>query len=310
MAEAVEFEHFIGLNVIPKSAIFHPNGQKYVFSSGASLVIGDLIDQHVQSFLTKHDDNIISLALSSSGSRIASGQKGESADIYVWDYDTLEALYRFEEHDFAVQDLSFSEDEHLLASIGHEDDGKLIIWDMSNGCIVATANNVPQGTACVKFGGFVKDIKRRDTSHYLIVTAGADGAVMWDLDPYSGDMMSIKLVGEVRATLSRCITDISFSNDREYLYGSTTSGDYIIASIKANKILHAQQATKMKLNAILVTASGIVIGCGDSSVKLYNTQGDFKGQACLDGSVASLSLSPDQLEVGTVHNSDLVAAIA
>lgn len=300
MTEAVEFEHFIGLNTIPKSAIFHPNGQKYIFSSGANLVIGDLIDPHIQHFLSNHDDIITALALSPSGDIIASGQSGDHSDIYVWDYHTHKALYKFEEHDYSIQDIAFSDDGKILATIGNADDGKLIIWDLSNGCIIASANNIPVGTLCVTFGGFVKDIKRRDTSHYLIATAGSDGVMLWDLDPYSGDMLPMKLTGEARATITRCITDLSFSNDKEYLYGATTSGDYIIASIKANKILHAQQATKMKINAILYYSGGIVLGCGDCSVKVYTLNGDFMGQLLLDGPVISLSQSPDKLEVSFI----------
>ncbi len=165
MAESVEFEHFIGMNMIPSSTLFHPNGQKYIFSSGASLVIGDLIDQHSQQFLRRHDDSITCIALSASGRVLASGQRGENSNIYVWDYESQQLIYSFEEHDFAVQHIAFSEDEKLLASIGSDDDAKLIIWDLSNGCIVASAGRLAQGTTCVCFAGFVKDIKRRNTSH-------------------------------------------------------------------------------------------------------------------------------------------------
>ena len=76
MSASVEFDRFIGLNVLPSGALFHPDGQKYVFSSGGNIVIGDLIDSNQQVFLREHDDFITCLAVSSSGKYLASGQTG------------------------------------------------------------------------------------------------------------------------------------------------------------------------------------------------------------------------------------------
>lgn len=167
---SLEFEHFIGLNTIAQAALFHPNpsgsGFKYLFSSGANVVIGDLEDPHSQEFLRGHDDNVSCLAVSSTGRFVATGQRGEHADIYVWDYSTKKAIYRFEEHDRLIVALSFSDDEHILASIG--EDGNMILWDMSNGCIICSAARLPAGTTCVQFAGFIRDIKRRNTDRYQV----------------------------------------------------------------------------------------------------------------------------------------------
>lgn len=297
MSGSVEFEHFIGLNAIPTGAIFHPNGQKYIFSNGASVVIGDLIDPHIQSFLNHHDDYINCLALSASGKYIASGQKGDHSDIVIWDFESHEIVHQFEEHDHMIQSMSFSHDEKILASVGNEADGKLMFWDLSNGCIIASASNLPAGTQCLQFGGFVRDIKRRDTDSYLLCSAGNDGMQLWGLDPYSGDLSSFKLTGEVRATINRQVTAVSFSADREYLYGATTSGDYIIASLKARKILQAVQATRNSVNSILACDDGVVTGCGDGTIKLFAIDGSFKLQVSLDGAVLGLSYSADCSEV-------------
>lgn len=215
----------------------------------------------------------------------------------MWDFHTRQLLYTFEEHDFKIEALAFSDDEKLLASIGSPEDGKLLLWDMSNGCIVASANKIPIGTTCVKFGGFVKDIKRRNTDKYQLCTAGNDGLMIWELDPYSGDMESYKLLGEVRATISRYVTDISWSDDFEFIYGATTSGDYIVASLKYRRIMQAVQATKMGLGCILYHSGGIVIGCGDSTVKFFNSQYAFQSEIRMDSPVVSLSFSPDRLEI-------------
>jgi cilia- and flagella-associated protein 52 len=181
---SIEFEHFMGTNTIPQGAAFHPDNQKYVFAAGATVVIADLLDPHNQQFLRFHSDTVNAIAVSACGRFIASGQIGEQSDVIVYDYSNQTLLYRFEEHDHGIQCLAFSEDSKLLASIGM--DNQLILWDLSNGCIVTTSSKLPPQTSCLSFLGFVKDIKRRDTNHYQICTAGAVGILLWDLDPYTG----------------------------------------------------------------------------------------------------------------------------
>lgn len=301
---SLDFEHFIGLNAIPQGALFHPDGQKYLFSSGALIVIGDLIDPHTQDFLRGHDDSVTTFAVSRSGTLIASGQTGTRADIIVWDYATRRILYRFEEHDHAIQALAFSEDGKILASIGNSDDGNLILWDMSNGCIITSAARIPAGTTCITFAGFVKDIKRRDTSHYQFYTGGRDGVMIaWDLDPYTGEMTQTRVVTDnARANLTRHILGLAVSADYETIYAGTTSGDYLIISIKNQRILRAVTATRTAVHSILYTKDMVILGCGDKSVKIYHTQGDFLRQVDLDGAIYGLSLANDQLEVsGNCH---------
>lgn len=94
--------------------------------------------------------------------------------------------FRLEEHDTAVMEMSFSHDDCLLATMGGLDDNKLVVWDMSNGYIVAILPRLPLPTACISFAGFVRDVKRRDTPNYQLVSAGNGNIVFWSLDPYAG----------------------------------------------------------------------------------------------------------------------------
>jgi WD40 repeat protein len=296
----VEFEHSIGNSVVTNGACFHPNGQNYIYCAGWNVGVGDLTNPHSQHFLRGHDGYITALALSPSGRYVASGQLGDHSDIIVWDFESRRKIFSFEEHDHKIQALAFSHDERILVSIGNSDDGNLIAWDLSNGCIIASAARIPLGTTCLALGGFVRDIKRRDTSHYLICTGGRDGLVLWDLDPYSGDLVSERLVGDARATISREVTGISFSYDRELIFASTQSGDFMIASCKAKRIKKAVQATKLGLSSIVAFRGGLAVGGGDGSLIIFDDEEPFqaRSQSSLDGSsVISLSLSADHLEV-------------
>ena len=78
MSATLEFDRFIGLNVLRNGAILHPNGKSYIYSSGGNVVICDIDDTHNQSFLREHDDFITCIALSTSGKFLATGQTGIS----------------------------------------------------------------------------------------------------------------------------------------------------------------------------------------------------------------------------------------
>jgi WD40 repeat protein len=298
MATSVEFEHSIGNTVVTNGVCLHPNGQNYLYCAGWNIGIGDLTNPHSQAFLRGHDNYITCLALSPSGRLISSGQLGDHSDIYVWDYESRRKIFSFEEHDHKVQALSFSLDEKILASIGSTEDGNLFLWDLSNGAIIASAR-LPRGTTCVVNGGFVRDIKRRDTRNYLMCTAGKEGVMLWNLDPYTGDMTNTRVVGDARATITREVTAITFSADLEYIYAATQSGDFMIISCKAQKIIRAVQATKLGLISIAAYDRGIVVGGGDGSLTIFDNL-DFTAasRSTLDGtSVVGLSLSSDKLEV-------------
>ena len=314
MSTSVEFDHCIGLNCRTKNGlIYHPNGQNFLYSSGGNIIIGDLTDPNVQHFLRKHDDIITSLALSPSGKYIASGQLGENSNIHVWDFEERRLLMTLEEHDHMVQCMSFSHDEKLLATLGGFEDGKLIIWDLSNSCIVGVNNKLPAGTVAISNGGFVKDIKRRNTENYLLCTGGKEGLMGWDLNPYTGDLIPLKLNGDPRATPTRQITDVAFSEDKELIFGSTTSGDFVVANVRYQRIVSAIPATKMGLGCILGFRGGVIVGGGDSFIKVFNREFELQNQTQLDGAVTNMSLSPDSLEIiastsnGTIYRVNIAA---
>ena len=178
-------------------------------------VKSSLTDTHDQTFLRGHTDTVMVLQMSpsvrwqsspsspptrpahrtaprhvSQGKLLASGQAGTESDVLVWDAESNELLYRLEEHDGGVVDLAFSDDERLLASVGSASDGKLVIWDLATGAIVTTLAQQPKPTRVVNFGGWTRDVKRRDTGLYQFLTAGPGGVMLWSLNPLDGSTQS------------------------------------------------------------------------------------------------------------------------
>lgn len=74
----------------------------------------------------------------------------------VWSFQERSLLYRLAEHDHGVAFVDFSHDDRLLLSGGVPEDRKILIWDMSNGCIVAIVQHEPVPTTVAAWGGMVR----------------------------------------------------------------------------------------------------------------------------------------------------------
>lgn len=87
---------------------------------------------------------------------IASGQGGHNSDVIVWSFEERSILFRLSEHDHGVAFVDFSNDDRLLCSGGGPEDKKILVWDMSNGCIVAVAQQDPAPITVAAWGGMVR----------------------------------------------------------------------------------------------------------------------------------------------------------
>lgn len=295
----IELEHAIGFAcAVPGGLRYHPNGRDFVYTAGGCIVVGDFTDPHNQSFLRGHDANISCLAMSASGRFLASGQYGENADVVVWDFAKKKLLYRFSEHDHGIAAIAFSDDERLLVSVGDATDKKMFVWDIATGCINASTTMQPLPTNIVAFGGMVKNIKRRATTNYLISTAGDGKVFLWSLNPFSGELASVQVA---TSSYKREYTCFLFSEDREWLYAGTTTGDFACISIKSRSLLSF--VTVCSGGVLSLTSPGknrLVASGGDGTVKTFVGEGKEwldEGSVRVDGMAQNVSASGDAGEV-------------
>merc|ERR1719258_554359 len=87
--------------------------------------------------MSGHDDFITCIALSREGHLIASGQQGNCADVLLWDVDTREVRYRWQEHDHGISCLAFTRDDAIVISVGNVFDKRAFVWDCNSGLILA-----------------------------------------------------------------------------------------------------------------------------------------------------------------------------
>ena len=295
---SVELEHHIGQSTSPQCLAIHPSNQLYLYSSGANLITASLTSTTKQRLLPPiHDAPISCLALSPSGRFGVSAQEGEFSNVYVWDFNREQVLYSLEEHDNKVQALGFSHDEKLLATLGGEGDGKLIIWDLSNGMIVSSSGKVPPETICLALGGFVRDVKRRETHKYQMCTGGRNGVVLWELDPFTGVLEAFPAIAEARGTTSRYISAVAYSLDGEKVIALTTTGDFLIVSLRTRRIVGAVAVAKAALESIAIYHGGMIIGCADRSLQIFDRNCEFKRSIRLPSPAVALSVTLESPEV-------------
>jgi WD40 repeat protein len=268
MADDVELEHAIGYSGEYSRALWlHPSGQHAFYITGACVVVTEL-SSHSQTFMRGHDDFVTCLALSPSGRLIASGQRGYNADVIVWDFENGgRILFRFGEHDHEVSVLDFSHDSRLLLSAGNATDGKLFIWDMFTGCIVTSLPLTPRPTLALRFGGFRKDIKGRPIDRYQFCSAGEKVAVVWSLNPFTGELENEAL--NLGPTV-RTFTCAAFSSDERYLYLGTSSGDFLVVLVKNLHVICTQPACSQGVASLhAFSPDQVFVGGGDGSLSLW-----------------------------------------
>ena len=301
---AIELEHAIGYSAeFLKSIFFHPNQKNYLYITGACVVIGDLSDPQGQSFLRGHDDTVTCLAMSLNGTFIASGQKGYNADVLVWDFASRKLKYQFSEHDYEIRCLDFSSDERLLCSCGNPADNKMFVWDCYTGCIVSSVGLNPNPTICIKFGGFLKDIKGRPVEKYQFATSGNKRIVMWSLNPYTGDLENqvMNCGSAVREYQSLEFTP----NGEKYFIAGTTSGDFLVFQMKNYHMFCMQSVCGKGITGIVaLSEENFLFGGGDGTLSLWTVQGarSFEtNRTTVAGGVSTLAPSQDlsSIIVGT-----------
>lgn len=283
---------------VPEGLILHPDDEHLVYPLGSNVVVKNLL-HHTQRFLQKdgHDRSVSCTSLSHNGKMLATGQvshMGFSAVVIVWDLETGSVIQKLTLHKGKVQALAFSCDDKWLASLGGEDDNKLVIWNIQNGDAVC-GNPASNDTALtVKF--FNKD-------PFKLVTGGKYNLRVWQFDLPN---RKIRPTDCRLGSLKRITNAIVIDPDDKYMYVGTGSGDLLRVNLEVQMFKDSGPRKKSFANGIRVvtlTHNGdVVVGAGDGTVALlrHHDLGIVR-KAKFEGGVTSVALNKagDHFFIGT-----------
>ena len=139
MDQYLEVQSNIGINCRkPNCMTIHPSEMHMIYAVGCMLVVKS-VDSETDRYLPGHYSIITTVTCSYDGNLLASGEaydheSEQTAALIVWDFKSLEILYRVRYHKQVINGLSFNCTESLLASLGGKQDNFLVvIWNMDEG---------------------------------------------------------------------------------------------------------------------------------------------------------------------------------
>ncbi|XP_041363159.1 cilia- and flagella-associated protein 52-like [Gigantopelta aegis] len=283
-------EGIIGFNgTVPNGLKVHSDRQHLVYPLGCNVVIEDITKEGngVPAILSEHTDDVTCLAISNlDGRYIASGQTthmGFKATIIIWDYETKRPIHKMALHKVKVEALAFTKNDRYLISLGGQDDGSVVIWD------VETGEALCGSPAQHKSAGNTYCLNTSNVSDKIFVTGGDNTLRVWEIDSANRKIRPTDVnMGGVKRII-HCIQVVDEFSPA-FIFCGTTTGDilainmdsyrltYVVPEkekfcqgITALAFVRADNAIKKKEgNKETLPLYEFVIGAGDGTLGQYN----------------------------------------
>ena len=274
--DPLQLEHMIGYpGKFRKTVIAIPNKEGYyVKSMGCLIAIENMNDQFDQKFMRGHDMQISALAVSPSGSLIASGQigtnayKGCAAPIFVWDTSTQRRVTALRGLTVGVNAIEFSTDDRFLCGIG--EDSLLYIWELSTSEVVY-GQKLPVPASVLKWVEHKQENRRM--SYELVIGYNNTvfrGDFLYDLGRVQWSLNLVPYAMPPNGSIIRSFTDVVVSPDFTSVYVGTSGGEVMVFRRGATVFRVCIPVCGKSVASLTVCqeSGNIVCGGGDGSIQV------------------------------------------
>lgn len=276
--------------------VLHPDNEHLIYPLGSIIIVRHIISR-AQTFLSGHDNEISVITISKSGKYIASGQKtymGFQADVIIWDFDQRKLIHRLKLHKVFIQGLSFSFNELYLASLGGQDDKRIVVWDVTTGKALCGNSSGSEHVYQLRF------YNNRDD---MFITVQDLGVKIWNVDYINKRIYSTPCsLGNIK----RQIINVIINSTDSFAYCTTKSGDLLEISLATLLFKRIGPYKKLFAQGILcitqILNEDLIIGTGDGTIaKIGIKDMQVKAQGKVLGAITSLALTADSTNmfVGT-----------
>ncbi|XP_069023944.1 cilia- and flagella-associated protein 52 [Embiotoca jacksoni] len=296
----LELEAVIGFNGHVFSGLrVHPDGEYLIYPLGCTIILKRIKDGE-QEFLHGHTNNVSCVSVSKSGLYIASGQvnfMGFKALVIIWDFAKRAVHAQLLLHKAKVEALAFSPNDKYLVSVGGQDDGSIVLWN------IETKQYICGSPASAQSSGHCLTVQYSNTNDNIFISAGNRTLRAWELDLPN---RKIRPTECKLSKLKRTVKCLAISEDDQFIFCGTTSGDILKIHLKTGLMSDCGPA-KVKysvgVNALIILKSGdLLVGSGSGTFKMCSST-NFRPlkEAQLEKGVTSIAIREEgrQLFVGT-----------
>jgi len=269
---SLELESVIGFaGNVAGSLILHNDDTHILYALGSTVVVKHLL-KNEQYFLQcgSSQTAVSCMKLSNDGKLLATGQKthaGFPASVWIWDLEQRKVVHKLDLYKTKIQSISFSPTNQYIATLGGEDDNKLVIWNVETGDAICGSPAANDTAFCCSFS---------NTSDHVLVTAGKYNFRVWQ---FEREQRKIRPTDCKLGQLKRVFNCIALTADDETVFAGTQSGDILQISLKHTLFQfrgpsNCKRPFSMGVQSIALTKDGkhIIAGAGNGVVALLSLQ--------------------------------------
>jgi WD40 repeat protein len=259
-----------------KSVVFDPQG-RWLFSGGDdgriirwSLPKGEKLDEW------QAPAEVRSLALSPDGTTLASGLRGTSNQIILWNVADGKTIRNLDGHTGSVgtNGLAFSPDGKRLASASYDNTAR--VWDWQQGKSLFTLEGHQNDVYAVAFSPNGK----------ILATASHDQQIiLWDAE--TGHLLR-SLQGH-----KNIVFGLAFNQDGNQLLSASRDNTLRLWNVASGITLHVYQGHQAGLWSVAIQDGKIYTAADDGTIRRWSLTTPEQWFWQLDGSPQSTALSPD-----------------
>jgi len=303
----LDLKRVVGFNGHVKDGLHIVEGEKcpsMLFPLGSSCIIEKMDkSDNRQVFFRGHSNPVSAVAVSRCGKFLASGQvthMGYKAAIHVYTLDDHKLYATFTLHKVKIESLVFSCDSKLLYSLGGQDDGSVVVWDLETKQSICGNPVAPQTAGAI----IVLEASNKDPCSFI--TAGEKSIRVWRVD-----IKNRKLLPEDcnLGTLKRNVQSVAICPDDKFFYCGTNTGDILKINFETKLLVNygpQKSLFTLGIETVREMNGKLLVGSGNGEIAILDPKSKYKREfSCqVRGAVMSIQIRGNghQIFCGTKEN--------